>query len=438
MTEWLIVLSHQGVSSSSRFGYDPDQQHPSVGTRVARRSALRLLNPHHGVHVTSLADDSFAPFFALSTDYLLIIDEGLEVLRSNPAFERSHGTPTCPAEGRSILEFVAPRDRKRVEEVLRSLSAGTSKALDASLVQRTQMIRTCEWSVAVDPGTRHRFVVIRDVTTRRRLEQELRNSQKLEAVGQLASGIAHEINTPIQFVGNNLTFLAEISHELLEVINALAPHAAPPLETQFPDFELDFVTAELPKAIEQSCEGIQRVAELVRGMKEFAHRDQGVLAPTDVNEAVEKTLIVSRNEWKYVADVEKKLGKLPLVPCLAGGVRQVLLNLVCNAAQAIDERNRKTCRQRGHINITTSFDDTFVTIAVTDDGQGMPATVKARMFEPFFTTKPVGKGTGQGLALSRNIIVEKHGGELTFESQEGVGTTFFVRLPIIARAHGQE
>lgn len=388
--------------------------------------------------VNSLANDSLAPFFALSTDYLLIIDEALTVQRANPAFERAHGTPASPTQGRSILEFVAPRERKRVEEVLTSLSAGASKSLDAPLIQRTQMIRTCEWSVAVDPGTRHRFVIIRDVTTRRRLEQELVNSQKLEAVGQLASGIAHEINTPIQFVGNNLTFLAEVSHELLEVINALAPHASPPIETQFPDFELDFVSSELPKAIEQSCEGIQRVAELVRGMKEFAHRDQGMLSPNDLNEAVEKTLIVSRNEWKYVADVEKKLGKLPLVPCLAGGIRQVLLNLVCNAAQAIDERNKKTGRQRGHITITTSYDDTFVIVAVTDDGQGMPAAVKARMFEPFFTTKPVGKGTGQGLALSRTIIVDKHGGEISFESQEGVGTTFFIRLPIVARAHGQE
>lgn len=388
--------------------------------------------------VNSLADDSFAPFFALSTDYLLIIDEALEVLRSNPAFERAHGTAGSPTQGRSILDFVAPRDRKRVEQVLLSLCAGTAKSLDAALVQRTQMIRTCEWSVAVDPDTRHRFVVIRDVTTRRRLEQELVNSQKLEAVGQLASGIAHEINTPIQFVGNNLTFLAEVSHELLEVITVLAPHASPPLEQQFPDFELEFVTSEMPKAIEQSCEGIQRVAELVRGMKEFAHRDQGVLSPTDLNEAIEKTLIVSRNEWKYVADVEKHLGKLPLVPCLAGGIRQVLLNLVCNAAQAVDERNKKTGRQRGHITITSSHDDTFVTLAVADDGQGMPAAVKARMFEPFFTTKPVGKGTGQGLALSRTIIVDKHGGEISFESQEGVGTTFFVRLPIVARAHGQE
>ena len=116
----------------------------------------------------------------------------------------------------------------------------------------------------------------------------------------------------------------------------------------------------------------------------------------------------------------------------------MLLNLVCNAAQAVDERNKKTGRQRGHITITSSHDDTFVTLAVADDGQGMPAAVKARMFEPFFTTKPVGKGTGQGLALSRTIIVDKHGGEISFESQEGVGTTFFVRLPIVARAHGQE
>lgn len=391
-------------------------------------AALLLLRSYPGCPLTEQADETFAPFFALSRDLLVVIDEALTIVRANPEFEKRYGTPSTPTVRRALLEFVAPAALVAAEAGLRS-PADNAATFDAPLVQNDQLVRMCEWSVALEPKTRHRFVVLRDVTARRRLEVDLLSSQKLDAVGHLAAGIAHEINTPIQFIGNNLTFLAEATEEMLTVLTTLSQRDEG-LMRQYPDFEFDYLREQVPRAIEQSCEGLQRVAELVRGMKEFVHKDQGKFAPTDINAAIERTLAVCRNEWRYVAEVEQRLGQIPLVSCLAGGIRQVLLNLICNAAQAIEERNIKTARKRGRIAITTATDKTHVTVAIADDGQGMPAGVKGRMFEPFFTTKEVGKGTGQGLALSRSIVVEKHRGELTFESEEGVGTTFIIRLPI--------
>ncbi|MBL8935082.1 MAG: PAS domain S-box protein [Archangium sp.] len=372
--------------------------------------------------------ESFAPFFSLSGDFLLVLTPDLEVLLANPAFTSAHGTATSPVTGRSMLDFVVPKDRKKVSDVLGALHEGASRSLDASLIRRDQSLRSCEWSVAVEHLTQHRYVVIRDMTTRRRLEQELINAHKLEAVGQLASGIAHEINTPVQFIGNNLSFLGEVTGELFAAIDALSPEVKAQVKAAYPD--LDYARTEMPRSIEQSSEGCQRVAEIVRGMKEFAHHDRGELTTADLNDAIDRTLAVSRNEWKYAADVERTGQPLPLVPCVASSIRQVLLNLVCNAAHAIESRNKRTGRKKGHIVINTAVEGQSALISVSDDGEGMPATVKQRVFEPFFTTKPVGRGTGQGLALSRTIVVEKHGGQLSFDSTEGEGTTFTIRLPL--------
>lgn len=280
-----------------------------------------------------------------------------------------------------------------------------------------------------------------DTTDRRHQEIEVRHRQKLEAVGRLAAGIAHEINTPIQFVGDNTRFLVNsFPHELklmgkyeelLQAAAAGSVSAALVEEVAAAQRDADwaYLKEEIPRALQHMMEGLGRVSTIVRGMKEFSRVDRSnEKSAGDINRAIESTLIVVRNELKLVADVETELGELPAVPCQLGDLNQVFLNLLINAAHAIGDAVKGT-EARGVIRIVTRADGDWMEIAITDSGTGIPVEVRDKMFDPFFTTKEVGKGTGQGLALARAVVVDNHGGTLTFVSEMGKGTTFLVRLP---------
>jgi len=187
----------------------------------------------------------------------------------------------------------------------------------------------------------------------------------------------------------------------------------------------------MPKAIDQSLEGVQRVAKIVHAMKEFSHPGSEEKTALDINRAIETTVTVARNEWKYVSEVETCFdSELPLVHCHAGEFNQVILNLLINAAHAIRQVVGDGSEGKGRIKVNTSHDHEWVLISIQDTGCGIPEAIQSRIFEPFFTTKPVGQGTGQGLALAHTTIVRRHGGRLWFETVEGKGTTFFLRLPI--------
>jgi len=291
--------------------------------------------------------------------------------------------------------------------------------------------------------------IARDITGRDEAEMELRHAQKLESVGRLASGIAHEINTPIQFVGDNTRFLQEsfesfqsLLGKYQELRSALASGAVSPdvlTEVQRVEEASDcaFLLKEVPRAIAQTLEGVDRVATIVRAMKEFAHPEGKEMAAADLNRALQSTLTVARNELKYVADVETDFGDLPLVVCNIGDLNQVFLNLLVNAAHAIGETVKGTA-QKGKIRVRTLTEDSMVLIAISDTGCGIPEADRTKIFDPFFTTKEVGRGTGQGLAISRSVVVDRHKGTLTFESEEGKGTTFYVRLPVGPEACSKE
>jgi two-component system NtrC family sensor kinase len=279
-----------------------------------------------------------------------------------------------------------------------------------------------------------------DITEQRAMESELRQAQKLEGIGQLAAGIAHEINTPTQFVTDNLTFLQDAYKSFAEMLalyreatnGALAeasPAAAERLRKAERDLDLDFIAEEAPRAIAQSLDGARRVANIVRAMKEFSHPDSVEKIDTDLNKAVESTITVARNEWKYVAEMETHFDEtLPLVFCNRGEVNQVVLNLVVNAAHSIKEKLKDN--EKGKITISTGRRGSFAEITVSDTGKGIPEAIQTRVYEPFFTTKEVGKGTGQGLALAHTVVVKKHHGKIWFETKMGSGTTFFIHLPI--------
>ncbi len=275
------------------------------------------------------------------------------------------------------------------------------------------------------------------------LQLQLVESQKLESIGRLAAGIAHEINTPAQYVGDNIEFLEQAFNDLEDVLKKYGElHATaeagqvPPallaeLREAVSQADLEFLQGEIPRAIQQSREGIERVTSIVRAMKEFSHPGTEEKTPVDLNRAIESTVAVARNEWKYVADVELDLdADLPPVPCLPGELNQTVLNIVVNAAQAIGEFAGETPGEKGTISIRTRHEDECVEITIRDTGPGMPEDVRSKIFEPFFTTKEVGKGTGQGLAIARSVVVDKHGGTLECESEPRQGTTFRIRLPL--------
>lgn len=286
----------------------------------------------------------------------------------------------------------------------------------------------------------HFLAVKEDITERRALEGQLRHAQKLEGIGQLAAGIAHEINTPTQFVTDNLTFLSDSwksIFELLELYRGAIRDAAGslPVEMQASlreaeqNYDLEFIAAEVPRAIDQSLDGASRVAKIVRAMKEFSHPDSAEKTATDLNKSIDSTITVARNEWKYVSELVKDFAdNLPAVVCYPGDINQVVLNLIVNAAHAIREKIKEG--EKGQITIATHLCGDFVQISVADTGAGIPEAIRGRVFDPFFTTKEVGKGTGQGLALAYTVVVKKHGGKIWFETEVGKGTTFFVALPI--------
>ncbi len=286
------------------------------------------------------------------------------------------------------------------------------------------------------------FVTIsHDVTERKRLELDVRQAHRLEAVGQLAAGIAHEINTPIQYLGDNLRFLSDCFKERQAALNkyeqlrqAAVAGTIPAglldeLQRDIDKADLEYLGDEIPKAISQSLNGVERVAAIVRAMKGFAHPGQEQKAAADLNKALADSVLVASNELKYVADVETHFGDLPPIACHLAGLNQVFLNLLVNAADAIRDVVKGT-GTKGRIEVRTSRTEDQVVISISDTGSGIPASVQTRIFDPFFTTKEVGRGTGQGLSIARKIVVEKHGGRISFEPNGSQGTIFTIHLPI--------
>jgi PAS domain S-box-containing protein len=263
-------------------------------------------------------------------------------------------------------------------------------------------------------------------------ETDLRLKQKLEAIGQLAAGIAHEINTPMQYISDSVHFLQQSFCDLLvlldlreEFCRGLGSDPGPEVMETEERSHFAYLRERAPRAFARTIEGIDRVSSIVRAMKEFSHPYTDEKTPTDLNKALGYALMIARNEYKYVAEVETDFGDLPLIPCHSGDMNQVFLNLIVNAGHAIAASG-----QKGVIRVRTRHEHNGVLIHIEDTGTGIPENVRHRIFEPFFTTKPVGKGTGQGLAIAHSIVA-KHGGALTFRTEMGRGTTFTIHLPTV-------
>ncbi len=265
-----------------------------------------------------------------------------------------------------------------------------------------------------------------DITERKSAEERMASSDRLESIGRLAAGVAHEINTPIQYLNDSVRFIREGVGELLAYVDKL--HASMQQKPEDDD-DIEYLREELPPALSRVAEGLQRISEIVRSMKDFSHADQTEMSAVDLNRSIASTLVIARSEYKDVADLETDYGDLPPVMCHGGQVNQVVLNLVVNSAHAIADRMKET-GQRGRIRVSTRAEGDDVHIAIEDTGGGIPEAIRTRIFDPFFTTKEVGRGTGQGLSIVRNVIVKGHNGQLDFDTEMGKGTTFHLRLPV--------
>ncbi len=366
----------------------------------------------------------------------------------NPAAERIHGWSKEDVLGRRLPVVLLKQPPDEVARVhKRILTEGGVTGLE--YVCLTKAGEPITVSLAAAPlysaaGEQNGAVyLVTDVTERKLLECQLAQAQKLESIGQLAAGIAHEINTPIQFIGDNLRFIREgfeswnrlfaLYRRLEGVVRTGEPATglAAECEAFAAETDSEYVREEIPRAIGQSLEGIDHVARIVRAMKDFSHFGEIGKTGVNINHVIESTLVVSRNEWKYVADVQTAFdAALPQVPCVPGELNQVILNLIINSAHAIADAVSGRPGAKGVITVSTRRDGDWAEIRVADTGVGIPAPARPHIFNPFFTTKPLGKGTGQGLAIAHTVVVQRHGGTIAFETEVGTGTTFTVRLPL--------
>ncbi|SHO52922.1 PocR ligand-binding domain-containing protein [Desulfopila aestuarii] len=285
----------------------------------------------------------------------------------------------------------------------------------------------------------------RDISKELELERQLLQAVKLESIGTMAAGIAHEINTPVQYIGSNLEFLQDAFADLQEFVTYIEqqqpPSGTPEISNKLEEIDWEYLNEEIPKTFEQSKEGIHQISSIVLAMKEFAHPGTRAMAPADLNKILQSVMTVSRNEWKYVATIATDFqDRLRDVPCLADEISHVLLNIIVNAAQAIAEQQQGNANApKGQITITTRAEGDSAVIIIADNGPGISAEILDKIFDPFFTTKSVGKGTGQGLAIAYDTVVNKHGGTINCTSAEGLGAEFRITLPFETfQANGSE
>lgn len=380
---------------------------------------------------------------------LITIDEQDRVTHWNPAAEKTFGIPAAQALGQELQRCSIQWDWQRVAYGIAICRKKRAPVKVDDLRYTRPDGHEGIIGITLNPlghkaEENGRVLLLgADITERRLMERQFAQALKMESIGRLAAGIAHEINTPTQYVGDNIRFLQDAMGDLLDLLQrfrhmlesvkqgAVSPEQVAQLEEAIDHADLDYLLEEIPKAILQSLEGVDRVAKIVRAMKEFSHPGSSEMTTVDLNHALESTITVARNEWKYVADMVTDFDpNLPPVPCLPGEMNQVFLNIIVNAAHAIAEVVGDGSQGKGIIRVSTRALPDWVEIRISDTGTGIPESIRSKIFDPFFTTKQIGKGTGQGLAYAHTVVVEKHKGIITFETEEGKGTTFIIRLPL--------
>lgn len=427
-TSDLLTVMEAGADDYVTKPFDPEE------LRLRLRAGCRVLESEERYRVIAQS----------ASDGIVTADETGRIQFANDAAAAIFGFSDCELLWRDF-ESLAPG---YLECFARCGGSANSPEAPIELVGKHKTGREMPLEVSLSecvqgPQNHRLTLVIRDVTERKRTERQLAQSQRLESIGQLAAGIAHEINTPIQYVGDNIHFLSDSFQGLSALLaiyrevegsaqnGSVVPGLRDRTTRLAEEIDVDYLQAEIPKAIQQSLEGVKRVAEIVGAMKELSHPGTSAKCAVDLNHLIGNTILVSKHAWKLVAEVSTDFDPdLPTVQCIAGDLSQVILNLIVNAADAIADSIKDKGGAKGQIGISTRRCGAWVEIRVSDSGTGIPESIQPRIFDPFFTTKDVGKGTGQGLAIAHAIITQKHQGTIQFETQKGAGTTFVIRLLI--------
>lgn len=431
-------------------GHDNDDTETDFLEAIASTLA-GVIERHRAEASRREADAERAHLLEAITSILVGLDLERRVTTWNPVAHRLLGIPPSVALGKPITELEIPWDDAPLRQwMVTCTDEGASMRIDDLRYRRpdgNNGVLEANISPVVDEsGNRYGCLLVAvDVTEQRELEAQLLLAHKLESVGRLAAGVAHEINTPLQYVGSNIAFLQDVMSDLLTVGDlygtivkatkdgvpvARDQHAA--LVEAWDRLDYAYLSKEVPRAIDQAHTGVRTVSEILRAMRVFSHGGSASGSLVQLNTCIEATITVANSEWKGVARVEQILDPaLPLVLCNAAEFNQVMLNLVVNAAHAIGEMNEDGREELGTITVSTRADGDHVDIRVQDTGGGIPEEIADKIYEPFFTTKKVGEGTGQGLSIARSVVVDRLGGTLEFETAVGVGTTFVIRLPVI-------
>jgi PAS domain S-box-containing protein len=370
-----------------------------------------------------------------------------QFLYLSPAFEQVWGRPREGMTTQLWESFVHPEDRVLERAADGHWADGVEHEVEFRIVRpdgRVRRIRNRGYPIFEDGRVARVGGIARDVTEEVRLQQELRLAQKLEAIGQLAAGVAHEINTPAQYVSDNIAFMTDAFRDLRPLLDACAELARSEpaadvdrLRELARRADLVLLADELPSALQQTTAGIAQIKKIVQAMKELSHPSDEMKI-VDLNRAIETAVTVTRNQWKYVADVDLELSpSVNGLACHPSEINQVLLNLIVNAAHAIEDVVGSRGAAKGKITIATDVDGDHVVIRVADTGGGIPEAIRDKIYDPFFTTKAIGRGTGQGLAIVHRIVREHHAGTIDFDSTVGQGTCFVIRLPVASAPHGR-
>jgi PAS domain S-box-containing protein len=382
------------------------------------------------------SEERFRALVQRSSDVTMVCDGAGVLSYVSAASLAVLGIDDQATVGRTVTELVHADDRVRLAAYIAEVHASDTETLECRISSENRSVRWVEMTITdlrEDPAVAGIVLHVRDITDRHHLEADLRHSQKLESVGQLAAGIAHEINTPLQFVGDNVMFLRDAFQGQTRVLSVYrdAPQSEAVMESAGlveKETDFDFLVEEVPSAIEQTIDGLDRVMTIVRAMKAFGHPNSDTKSPADLNEGIRNTLVVANSTLKSAAEVRTEFGDLPPVMCHVGDINQVVLNIVVNAAHAIADV--AVDGELGLITVRTFCDGDDAVIEVSDSGPGIAPEIADRIFDPFYTTKDVGSGTGQGLAISYGLVHDRHGGSIKYTSDLGVGTTFVIRLPI--------
>jgi two-component system, NtrC family, sensor kinase len=413
------------------------------------RTIRYAIRHHDALLALRRSEERWRTLLAHTSAIVILIDPDGAIVYSSPSVQRWLGYAAEELQGEPLGLIGHPEDARALAAAFARCAPGAPVSLNHRVEASDGSWRSLESTLVClreNSAVGGVLIAARDVTERialekerERLELDRRVSQRLETVGQLAAGIAHEINTPLQFVGDSVTFLRDAVDDLVALIGTYrdtlytpAPIGVAERRQSMREAEervdVEYLCERIPAAFGRTMDGVERVRSIVQAMKRFSHTSGVEAAPADINEALETTLVVCRSEYKYVANVVLELDELPEVTCNIGELNQVFLNMIINAAQAIEEKVGETGEQ-GEIRISTRRDGDEVVVDIADDGPGIPAAVLDRIYEPFFTTKEIGKGTGQGLALAR-ATVERHAGSLECTSEPGQGTRFTIRLPV--------